>query len=178
MSSSRDLWLFELVNYSIEAEYCYSAYIWKCKAVVRVCLHHTESVSMFSAGVIFEKSWKYLIVSRTIVIIAIFIKKLLEADLKVSKMQSSVARDRQIRTLEGIRDHPMGHLIGAKILSALEYDDFLNMEYILCPPGAGPFDTIISDIRCSEILNKMERDVDRNIMFVRRDFEIKYKKES
>jgi len=70
----------------------------------------------------------------------------------------------------------MGHLIGAKILSALEYDDFLNMEYILCPPGAGPFDTIISDIRCSEILNKMERDVDRNIMFVRRDFEIKYKK--
>lgn len=93
-------------------------------------------------------------------------------------MQSSVARDRQIKTLEGIRDHPMGHLIGAKILSQLEYDDFLNMEYILCPPGAGPFDSIISDIRCGEILNKMERDVDRNIMFARRDFELKYKKES
>ncbi len=126
----------------------------------------------------FFKSWIYLIVSRTIFIIAFKNTKLLETDLKVSKMQSSVARDRQIKTLEGIRDHPMGHLIGAKILSQLEYDDFLNMEYILCPPGAGPFDSIISDIRCGEILNKMERDVDRNIMFARRDFELKYKKES
>jgi len=92
-------------------------------------------------------------------------------------MQSSVARDRQIKTLQGIKEHPMGHLIGAKILSQLTYNDFLNLEYILCPPGAGPFDNIISDIRCGEILNDMERKVDRNILFVRRDFDIKYKKE-
>ena len=92
-------------------------------------------------------------------------------------MQSSVARDRQIKTLEGIKKHPMGHLIGAKILSHLTYNDFINLEFILCPPGAGPFDNLISDIRCGEILNKMEQEVDRNILFVRRDFEIKYKKE-